>query len=301
MSRRRRYALAGACTAAAGVALLYVLASGTTAGLSADAGGLPGRGFPGKFRAVLVGAKDALGPVTGALTATLILLLASRRSGTAAVAAASIVAGTVATAIALGWILTAWEPLGPEATRALGPDYFPSGHSAAVMALALAAIVAVGDRARAPVAAAGAIAAGLVGMGNLATHAHHPTDVVAGFLIAGGWAAATTAVSPRVARIGGGHGGLGIAAALAAALLVPAVALTGYVVEQPAAEIPAGFIASAFGVTLAATAIVGLVLALVDAGRAPAVAIAARRPGAERPRAALVRAPGGPRSADPSG
>jgi membrane-associated phospholipid phosphatase len=280
-------AIVGACAAAAAVALLYVFAAGTDAGLSADAGGLPGRGFPGTFRAVLVGAKDALVPVTGVAALALIVLLASRRSARVAIAAASIVGGALATTLLLEWILEAWDPFAAEGRRALGAGFFPSGHSAAAMALVLAAIVAVGGRLRLAAAVTGSIAVAMIGIGIVATHAHHPTDVAAGFLIAAGWAAAMTASAPAGPR----DGPEGFASAFAFALLVPAAVVAGYAVEQPASEIPAGFIASSLGLAVMATAIVALVFRLGH----PVPATAARR------RAAPARAREAPRAADRPG
>ena len=71
-----------------------------------------------------------------------------------------------------------------------GSGFFPSGHSAAALALTLAAIIATPDRWRVAAAVSGAVAAGLLGIGNLVTHSHHPSDVVGGYLLAAAWGAA---------------------------------------------------------------------------------------------------------------
>jgi membrane-associated phospholipid phosphatase len=248
-----------ACAASAAVLLAYVAAVGTSTGLSVDASGLPGKAAPGPFRTVLFGAENALGPASGVIAALAIVLLASRRSAGAAVAATVVLGGTLATAAALEALVPARDALGGEERRALGAGYFPSGHAAAVMALTLASVLAAGQRLRLTAAVVGATAASLLGIGNLATHAHHPSDVFAGFLIAGGWAAATAASLP--AKVGADPGprrrrilALGIA------LLVPLTTLAGYALEQPASEIPGGFVVAGFGVSLAATAIVASIL-----------------------------------------
>jgi len=265
--RRRRqqtHAAIAAGSCAGAVALVYVLAFGTRIGMSADAAGVPGKTTAGPFRAVLRGAEEGLTPVTGIVVAALILVLAGRRGFGPLVATATIMAGSVATA-AVGWIVAVSDPFGGEDRRELGVDYFPSGHSAGVMALALAAAVAVSPRRRLPAAMAGAVAAGLLGIGNLVAHAHHPSDVAAGYLIAGAWGAAATAVVPSalVESAGPRHRTFGVA--VWASLLIPALAIAGFVSERPADEVNAGFLAAAGVVALIATAIAVLFVALAAA------------------------------------
>lgn len=72
---------------------------------------------------------------------------------------------------------------------------FPSGHAANTAALAVAlAMVAWQTRARGPVLVAGVALVLVVGVGQLALGVHYPSDVLAGWLWAGAWAAAVWSV-----------------------------------------------------------------------------------------------------------
>jgi membrane-associated phospholipid phosphatase len=64
----------------------------------------------------------------------------------------------------------------------------PSGHSTAAMALALAAVFAAPRRARPAAAVIGAALALVVGFSVVSLGWHFPSDVIAGFLLATGWA-----------------------------------------------------------------------------------------------------------------
>ncbi len=64
---------------------------------------------------------------------------------------------------------------------------WPSGHSTAVMSLALASVLAAPTRLRPVAAALGASLAIAVGYSVIATGMHYPSDVVGGFLVAATW------------------------------------------------------------------------------------------------------------------
>ena len=64
---------------------------------------------------------------------------------------------------------------------------WPSGHSTAVMSLALASVLAAPTRLRPVAAALGASLAIAVGYSVMATGMHYPSDVVGGFLVAATW------------------------------------------------------------------------------------------------------------------
>jgi membrane-associated phospholipid phosphatase len=64
---------------------------------------------------------------------------------------------------------------------------WPSGHSTAAMALALASVLAVPARLRPAATALGAVLAIAVGYSLLATGLHHPSDVLGGYLVAATW------------------------------------------------------------------------------------------------------------------
>jgi membrane-associated phospholipid phosphatase len=70
----------------------------------------------------------------------------------------------------------------------IGPEAFPSGHSTAAMALAIALVVAVPPRLRLVAAAVGTAFALGVSLSTISTGGHFPSDVAGGYLLAGGWA-----------------------------------------------------------------------------------------------------------------
>ncbi len=70
----------------------------------------------------------------------------------------------------------------------LGPEAFPSGHATAVMSLALALVIAVPRRARPAAALLGSLLALGTGAAVVASGGHYPSDVLGGYLLAGGWA-----------------------------------------------------------------------------------------------------------------
>jgi membrane-associated phospholipid phosphatase len=76
----------------------------------------------------------------------------------------------------------------------VGPHAFPSGHATAAMTLALCAVLVAPPAARAVVAAFAGLGAAAVGYGLLILTWHYPSDVLAGYLVAGAWTAAAIAV-----------------------------------------------------------------------------------------------------------
>lgn len=97
-------------------------------------------------------------------------------------------AGTYASAVVLSLALEHTDPLGGE-PRGLGAGFYPSGHAAAVAALALAA-VAVAPRAWRPIVAVfTGVAVATVGVVIVVIHSHYPSDVVGGWLLAVAWMA----------------------------------------------------------------------------------------------------------------
>jgi membrane-associated phospholipid phosphatase len=70
----------------------------------------------------------------------------------------------------------------------LGPEALPSGHATAAMSLALAGVLAAPRRARVAAAAVGSLLALGVGASVITWGWHFPSDVVAGYLLATGWA-----------------------------------------------------------------------------------------------------------------
>jgi membrane-associated phospholipid phosphatase len=71
----------------------------------------------------------------------------------------------------------------------LGGASFPSGHATVAMSIVVALILVVPARMRGPTAAVGFVYAALVGMGVVTAGWHRPSDVIAAYLVAVGWAA----------------------------------------------------------------------------------------------------------------
>jgi len=132
----------------------------------------------------------------------------------------------------------------------VGPHAFPSGHSTAAMTLALCAVLVAPPAARAVVAALAGLGAAAVGYGLVILAFHYPSDVLAGYLVAGAWTAAALAVlrtiearrpAERVATGPDSRILLGLAAAPAVALGAAALAamalrgeeVTAYALERP--------------------------------------------------------------------
>jgi len=166
---------------------------------------------------------------------------------------ALLVVGASATAQLLQPALGNLGLVGAGSTHALKAS-FPSGHAATTLALGLAVVQSVPPAWRPPACAFAVMCSTALGTGLLALGWHYPSDVVAGFLIAGAWAAATT--SPAAARLRRPGGAVLFVLALAACgcFAVPAVAFT-HLVDGRAP--PPDF--------AAATAAIGVAAALVTA------------------------------------
>jgi membrane-associated phospholipid phosphatase len=82
----------------------------------------------------------------------------------------------------------------------VGPEALPSGHATAAMSLALAGVLAAPRRARLAAAVIGSLLALGVGASVITWGWHYPSDVVAGYLLATGWALGLVAVLFEVDR-----------------------------------------------------------------------------------------------------
>lgn len=80
----------------------------------------------------------------------------------------------------------------------LGPQALPSGHATAAMSLAMAGVMVVPRRARWAAAVIGSGLALAVGASVVAWGWHYPSDVLAGYLLATGWALAIWAALHEV-------------------------------------------------------------------------------------------------------
>ena len=75
----------------------------------------------------------------------------------------------------------------------MGPIAFPSGHSTAVMSLALGLVIIAPARLRPLAAAVGGLLTVATVYAILVVGAHYPSDVLGGFLVATGWACLASA------------------------------------------------------------------------------------------------------------
>jgi membrane-associated phospholipid phosphatase len=116
-----------------------------------------------------------------------------------ALAAAVLLAGSAVTTQLLKHALASQRPY-PE-IHYLPPASWPSGHTTAVVALAVALVIVSPARWRAWVGVAGGLLAAAVGFSLLVQGSHYPTDILGGCLVAGGWAClAATLLPPSAVR-----------------------------------------------------------------------------------------------------
>ncbi len=184
-----------AAASAALVAALYVLATGTSAGVHLDASGVvrldPGSN-PVLYRALstVLNTIDlsSLALLGGGLVAWA-LARGKRREAFGAVA---VILGANATTQVLKPLLGFLDPLSAEAVRGLA-NSFPSGHATVAMSLGLAFLLVAPQVWRRLAALAGWAYSIAVGAALLALGWHYPSDVAGGYLIATAWAGAAAA------------------------------------------------------------------------------------------------------------
>jgi membrane-associated phospholipid phosphatase len=82
----------------------------------------------------------------------------------------------------------------------LPPTSWPSGHTTAAAALALALVLVTPRGHRAPVAVVGAVLTVLAGIALVALGRHYPSDVLGGLCVAGAWGAMAFAAERRLSR-----------------------------------------------------------------------------------------------------
>jgi membrane-associated phospholipid phosphatase len=163
----------------------------TIRGQSLDTVALYGNGLG---RRMVEGPLDAaLGAISvGSIAVVLIiiaLVAAARRRVALAVMSAICVVGACATTYVLKrWVID--RPyLGVDPDRAYAGNSLPSGHATAAAAFAIGLTLVAPPRARGLVGVLGATYAAVVGVATLSSGWHRPSDVVAGYLGATGWAA----------------------------------------------------------------------------------------------------------------
>ena len=199
----RRHALpavaAGAC--AVGLVVVGWLALNVPAVQDRDVAIL--HGFTGLDRPRVNGGLVAVGhlvdPVPyalGGLACIAVAIARGRRWRALAVGAVLVATGVSAQALKHGFAEQRFAPwLGYGQIDAAS---WPSGHATAVMTLALCAVLVAAPAWRGVVALLGGGCAIAVAYATLALAWHYPSDVLAGFLLAGLWASLAVAVLQRV-------------------------------------------------------------------------------------------------------
>jgi membrane-associated phospholipid phosphatase len=190
-----------AAVATSAVVMLYVLVLGTDVGRSLDAAALPaGLYGPGWDRAheALAIAVQAISLASLAIVALGALAVAITREGPRlALRVGLLLAGANLTSHFLKPLLGSADPLGGERLRAIH-DSFPSGHATVAMSVAYTALAIAPARWRRPCAVVASAYAAAVGVGLVMLHAHYPSDVIAGYLVATAWAALAVLATPRL-------------------------------------------------------------------------------------------------------
>jgi membrane-associated phospholipid phosphatase len=189
---RRLVILVIACVLLLGA--LYFVAVRTEWGQRLDDAALDGRTTRAN---VLRATERLLDPISitslAVVGAGIAVIAVARRRPHLAVMALLVIGGAnLTTQVLKRDLLTRPDLLG-EADR-LGGASFPSGHATVAMSIVVALILVVPARMRGPTAAFGFVYAALVGMGVVTAGWHRPSDVMAAYLVAVGWAAGAAAL-----------------------------------------------------------------------------------------------------------
>jgi membrane-associated phospholipid phosphatase len=171
----------------------YVLAVGTEPGRTVDDEAID-HDLDGAGETISRPIARAINPVTVALGAAGLALVAWRRDRRLALGILALVGGTSVATTALKHALGTWDLLGGEGARQLGEGFFPSGHAGAAMALAIALLLTAPSRARPRVALLAIACVATFGVATVAIAYHYPSDVVGGFGLAAAAGGALAAV-----------------------------------------------------------------------------------------------------------
>jgi membrane-associated phospholipid phosphatase len=235
-----------------------------------------------------LGRRTVDGPLDVALNAvsvvSLVLVLvvigavaAVRQRFSLAMMSAVVVVGSTVTSYLLKSDLITRPEFGVDVARSGAGNSFPSGHATAAAAFAIGLTLVLPPAARGLVSVIGATYAAVVGIATLSSGWHRPSDVVAAYLIAGGWAAFAGLVLVLVQRpsavvTSADRAGWSLAAALAAgaALTAAGVAVLWYVFERMSTPVEAmggllrvGYLGSALTIAGAAYLMMAVVLVSV--------------------------------------
>lgn len=145
----------------------------------------------------------ALGAIStasvGLILVVILVVALARRRLALAVMSAAVVVGAAATTYVLKQVID--RPyLGVDPDRAYAGNSLPSGHATAAAAFAIGLTLVLPPRLRGAVSLVGATYAAIVGVATLSSGWHRPSDVVAAYLVVGGWAAAAGLVLVLIQR-----------------------------------------------------------------------------------------------------
>jgi membrane-associated phospholipid phosphatase len=170
--------------------LVYHYSVGTIRGQMLDTAALAGNSY-GRDRFA-----QPLNSVLNAITvASLVIVVVTvgvialaRRRYSLAIMAMVMVAGSTATTKFLKDYLTRPE-FGVDPQRSGAGNSLPSGHATAAAAFAVGLVLVLPPAIRGAASVIGATYAALVGVATLSSGWHRPSDVIASYLLVGGWAA----------------------------------------------------------------------------------------------------------------
>ena len=182
--------------------------------------------------------------IAAAIAAVVFIALLRGRVGLALVSLLFIAGANLTTQVLKAGL---YRPIyGVDKLRDQAGNSFPSGHTTAAAAVAVALVFVLPARVRGVGAVLGAAFAGLVGVATLSAGWHRPSDAIAAMLIVGGWAGLAGLVLLLLRRTDvdereGGHWGAVVFLAVAgiALLAVAALALrwTNQVLQIPPDEL----------------------------------------------------------------
>jgi membrane-associated phospholipid phosphatase len=218
-------------------------------------------------------------------TVSLILVLimigvvaVARRRYSLAIMSAVVVVGSAATTYLLKSYLIIRPEFGVDPDRSGAGNSFPSGHATVAAAFAIGLMLVLPPATRGVASIIGATYAAVVGIATLSSGWHRLSDVIAAYLIAGGWAAFAGVVlvlnqrpSAVVTRADRAGWSLAAALALGSVSTVSGIALLLFVVERMTTPIEAmgsellrvGYLGSALTIAGAAYLMMAVVLVSV--------------------------------------
>ena len=171
-------------------ALLYHYSLSTIRGQMLDTVALAGNGYgQERFASPLNSVLNAitLASMVIVLVTVGVIALARQRYALAITAVVMVAGSTATTRLLKAHILR--PEFGVDPQRAGAGNSLPSGHATAAAALAVGLVLVLPPAIRGIASVIGATYAALVGIATLSSGWHRPSDVIASFLLVGGWAA----------------------------------------------------------------------------------------------------------------